>query len=124
MFATIITLIVIVAIVLILVILAQNSKGGGLTSQFGGSGTSQLMGVKKTGDLLEKMTWSLAIALIVLTMSTKFLIGQANNGSEIMSPNIESAQDKLPATPAPELDLGEESSSEELPAISEDSTAE
>lgn len=122
MFATVITLIVIVAIVLILVILAQNSKGGGLSSQFGGAGTSQLMGVKKTGDLLEKMTWSLAIALIVLTMSTKFLIGQTGNGAEIMSPNIESAQDKAVA-PATGLDL-EGSSETELPAIGEDSTAE
>ncbi|MBU2887915.1 preprotein translocase subunit SecG [Gilvimarinus agarilyticus] len=118
MFATIITLIVIVAIVLILVILAQNSKGGGLTSQFGGSGTSQLMGVKKTGDLLEKMTWSLAIALIVLTMSTKFLIGSANESGEFVSPNIESAQDKAIS---PSLNMEEEAptATEELPAIEE-----
>lgn len=101
MFTTIVVLIVFVAVVLVLVVLAQNSKGGGLTSQFGGSGTSQLMGVKKTGDLLEKLTWGLAIALITLTLSTKFLITQSR-GDEFASPNIESAQDK---TIAPNLDL-------------------
>ncbi|MEO9804564.1 MAG: preprotein translocase subunit SecG [Reichenbachiella sp.] len=101
MFTTIVVLIVFVAVVLVLVVLAQNSKGGGLTSQFGGSGTSQLMGVKKTGDLLEKLTWGLAIALIGLTLSTKFLITESRS-DEFASPNIESAQDK---TIAPNLDL-------------------
>jgi preprotein translocase subunit SecG len=54
MFTFIITLIIIASLLIILVVLAQNSKGGGLSSQFGGSGTSQVMGVKRTGDLLEK----------------------------------------------------------------------
>lgn len=47
--------------------LIQNPKGGGLTSNF--SSSSQLMGVQKTGDFLEKGTWILAIALMVLTMA-------------------------------------------------------
>ena len=109
MFTTVIVLIVFVAVVLVLVVLAQNSKGGGLTSQFGGSGTSQLMGVKKTGDLLEKLTWGLAIALIGLTLSTKFLI-DTNSGDGYVSPNIESAQEK---TIAPQLDIEEGTESPE-----------
>jgi preprotein translocase subunit SecG len=59
MLALIVTLITITAILLVLVVLAQNSKGGGLSSQFGGSGSSQLMGVKRTTDLLEKITINL-----------------------------------------------------------------
>lgn len=95
-------MIILVSVVLVLVVLAQNSKGGGLTSQFGGSGTSQLMGVKKTGDLLEKITWGLAITLMVLTLSTKFIVSD-NTSEEFTSPNIESAQDKnvLPAIDLP-----------------------
>ncbi|WP_456459441.1 preprotein translocase subunit SecG [Reichenbachiella sp.] len=111
MFTTIVVLIVFVAVVLVLVVLAQNSKGGGLTSQFGGSGTSQLMGVKKTGDLLEKLTWGLAIALISLTLSTKFLITESRAGEEFASPNIESAQEK---TIAPNLDLNAEEGDAEI----------
>jgi preprotein translocase subunit SecG len=65
----IIVLILVVAVLLILVVLAQNPKGGGLASNFGGAGSSQLMGVKKTGDLLEKLTWGFVIALIVLSLS-------------------------------------------------------
>lgn len=101
MLIAIISIIMLVSVVLVLVVLAQNSKGGGLTSQFGGSGTSQLMGVKKTGDLLERITWGLAITLMVLTLSTKFIV-KTNNGNEFSSPNIESAQDKNVA-PAIEL---------------------
>lgn len=58
---------------LVLVILAQNSKGGGLTSQFGGSSASNIIGVKKTGDLLEKLTWSFIIAIMMLCLSTNFI---------------------------------------------------
>ena len=63
--AVIISVILFVAVLLILVILAQNSKGGGLSNQFGGAGASQVMGVKKTGDFLEKLTWGCAIALSI-----------------------------------------------------------
>ena len=91
-------LIVIVSLLLMLVILAQNSKGGGLSSQFGGSGTSQLMGVKRTGDLLEKITWGLAIALLALTLSTTFMIDGSREGG-IVSPNIQRAQEQQTIVP-------------------------
>jgi len=46
-------LILITCIILILVVLVQNSKGGGLASNFAGS--NQFMGVRKTADFLEKL---------------------------------------------------------------------
>lgn len=91
MYGLIVTLIVIIAVLLILVVLAQNPKGGGLSSQFGGSGSAQLMGVKKTGDLLEKLTWGFAIALLVLSISTNF-IQPGDNVEGLSSPNIDNAQ--------------------------------
>lgn len=57
-------LIIIISILLILVVLAQNSKGGGLTSNF--SSTNQVMGVRKTADFMEKATWGFAISLFAL----------------------------------------------------------
>jgi preprotein translocase subunit SecG len=63
---------IICAVLLVLVVLAQNSKGGGLSSQFGGSGASNLIGVKKTGDVLEKLTWGFAIAIMVFSLATNF----------------------------------------------------
>ncbi len=98
MYGVIVTLIVVVAILLILVVLAQNPKGGGLSSQFGGSGSTQLMGVKKTGDLLEKLTWGFAIALLVLSVATNFVLPQETEG--LSSPNIDNAQNQVVPTPA------------------------
>lgn len=92
MFTFIISVIIILAVLLVLVVLAQNSKGGGLSSQFGGSSTSQLMGVKKTGDILEKVTWGLAIGLLVLSLSTSAITRTAPTGAS--SPNIERAREK------------------------------
>jgi len=58
--------IILVCILLILIVLVQNSKGGGLASSF--SSSNQVMGVRKTADFLEKATWSLAGALLVLSL--------------------------------------------------------
>src|SRR6478736_6185921 len=73
MYTLFVSLALVAAVLLVLVVLAQNSKGGGLSSQFGGSGASNLIGVKKTGDLLERLTWGLAIAIMVFTLSTNFI---------------------------------------------------
>ena len=48
--------------------MVQNPKGGGLASSFGGGGTQVAGGVKKTGDFLDKSTWTLATLLIVLIL--------------------------------------------------------
>ncbi len=94
MLGLIIGLIIVLSVLLVLIILAQNSKGGGLSSQFGGSATSQIMGVKKTGDLLEKLTWGFAIAILALSLGANKIIdkNQAANGG--VSPNVEAAQQK------------------------------
>ena len=59
-------LIIVVCILLGLIVLVQNSKGGGLSSTFGGG--NQIMGVKKTADVLEKTTWILAAILVALCL--------------------------------------------------------
>ena len=65
-------LILITCILLTLVVLVQNSKGGGLASNFASS--NQYMGVRKTADFLEKSTWTLAIILLVLSLFSIFVI--------------------------------------------------
>ena len=116
MLALIVTLITITAILLVLVVLAQNSKGGGLSSQFGGSGSSQLMGVKRTTDLLEKITWGLAIGLVALTLSTNLIIKEPVSDS-FSSPNIDRAQER---TVMPSIDPNLESDGN---ALGTDTTA-
>ncbi|KAB7528182.1 preprotein translocase subunit SecG [Flagellimonas olearia] len=67
-FSIFLILIIIVCLLLVLVIMVQNPKGGGLSSSFGGGGNQVVGGVKKTGDFLDKSTWTLATLLIVLIL--------------------------------------------------------
>jgi preprotein translocase subunit SecG len=97
MYATIIGLIIFISVLLVLVILAQNSKGGGLTSQFGGSAASNIIGVKKTGDLLEKLTWGFIIAIIVLSLTSNFVKPSAGSSNEIFDKAAEQAPAVNPA---------------------------
>lgn len=66
MYNFLVILILIVSILLAVVVLVQNSKGGGLAANF--SAPNQIMGVRKTTDFLEKATWVLAAALMVLSL--------------------------------------------------------
>ncbi|MBK9284138.1 MAG: preprotein translocase subunit SecG [Sphingobacteriaceae bacterium] len=59
-------LVIIVSVLLILVVLVQNSKGGGIQSQYGAA--TQIMGVKRGTEFIEKATWGLAIVLIALSI--------------------------------------------------------
>jgi preprotein translocase subunit SecG len=103
MYTLVISLIIFFAVLLVLVILAQNAKGGGLTSQFGGSSASNIIGVKKTGDLLEKLTWSFIIAIMVLSLSTSFISpSNAVPTNEI----LERAGEQAPVRPQAQPDLG------------------
>lgn len=99
MFTFLIILMLLVSFLLALVVLAQNPKGGGISSQFGAGGAANLMGVKRTGDLLEKLTWGFAIALMVLALGTHML-GQGSGGAA-RSINQQRAQQTRTATPAP-----------------------
>lgn len=98
MYTLVISLIIFFAVMLVLVILAQNAKGGGLTSQFGGSSASNIIGVKKTGDLLEKLTWGFVIAIMVLTLSTNFI---SNNGQTPSNEILERAGEQAPTMNQP-----------------------
>lgn len=63
---------ILVAILLIGIVLIQKSKGGGLSSQFGGAGN--VMGVRQTNSFLEKATWTLAALIVVLSVASSFAI--------------------------------------------------
>lgn len=96
MFTLLITIILILAVLLILVILGQNSKGG-VGAAFGGS-ASQIMGVTRTGNVLEKATWVLAVSILVLSLaSSAFYTSPESN--QFSSPNIENAKQQV-VTPA------------------------
>ncbi|UJP63565.1 preprotein translocase subunit SecG [Mongoliitalea daihaiensis] len=99
MFTLLISIIIVLAVLLILVILGQDSKGG-VGAAFGG-GASQIMGVTKTGNILEKSTWVLAIAILVLSLSSSAFY-TTSSGDQFSSPNIENARRQIisPSTDA------------------------
>jgi preprotein translocase subunit SecG len=102
MYALLIGLTIFTSVLLVLVVLAQNSKGGGLSSQFGGSGASNLIGVKKTGDILERLTWGFAIAIMLFVLATNF----TNPGAQQTDEILEKAKEQQTA---PALDLNRNS---------------
>jgi preprotein translocase subunit SecG len=115
MYTFIIGLIIFFAVLLVLVILAQNAKGGGLTSQFGGSSASNIIGVKKTGDLLEKLTWGFIVAIMALSLllSTSFVTPNTQSGSS--NEILERAGEQAPANVNPNPGLNLDSASTQSP---------
>ncbi len=75
-------LILIVCILLGLIVLVQNPKGGGLAANF--SGGTQFMGARQTADFLEKASWTLAVVLLVLSLTATMVIPRAvgNQGQQ------------------------------------------
>lgn len=72
MYTLVIILILIACVLLALVVLIQNPKGGGLAAGFQSS--SQIMGVRRTADFLEKATWTLAIVILALSLLSIFMV--------------------------------------------------
>lgn len=91
-------LILITCILIGLIVLVQNSKGGGLASNFASS--NQIMGVRKTADFLEKATWTLAVVLLFLSLVSVFIIPR-HSGDEVIKTELttENAQPINEATP-------------------------
>lgn len=120
MYTLITVLLFIVCILLVLIVLVQNSKGGGLASNFQSS--NQMMGVRKTTDFLEKGTWILAGTLLFLSIMGSAFIPreQAGVDQSMVQKQIETAVDptQVPNFPttAPQTTTDENS---ETPATEE-----
>ena len=102
MYTVLVILILVVSVLLGLVVLVQNSKGGGLISNFGSA--NQMMGVRQTTDFLEKATWTMAIILVVLCLMSSMSIKTGVSGSVQDSQMREQIELNTPAVPAPTAD--------------------
>lgn len=91
-------LIIIVCFLLVVIIMVQNPKGGGLATTFGGS--QQMIGsVQKTNEFLDRSTWTLAGAIVVLSILSSMTL-QNNNQTGIQDEILDSTpQTELPAAP-------------------------
>ena len=99
-FTIFLVLITIVCFLLIIVIMVQNPKGGGLSSSLGGS--TQMGGVQKTTDFLDKSTWTLATILILLILlsSLSFPGMMGSSESKIIDDKETVAPKNTTTTPA------------------------
>ncbi|MBC7417044.1 MAG: preprotein translocase subunit SecG [Pedobacter sp.] len=89
-----IILLIILCIGISIFVLIQNPKGGGLVT---GGGSTNMFGVQRTGDVLEKGTWVLMAAIVVisLTITTLSMGGGQKAGAN------SAIQERLDKTPSP-----------------------
>lgn len=99
MFTLFIVLAAIASILLILAVLIQNPKGGGIAANF--SAANQIAGVKKTNEFIEKATWTLAIALIVLSIGSRFVYQQTDEERNAFLERVE--ESSVPAVAPPTI---------------------
>ena len=93
-FSIFLVLITIVCFLLIIVVMVQNPKGGGLSSTLGGS--TQMGGVQKTTDFLDKSTWTLAAILIILILLSSLSFTETMSDSD--SKIIDEKEKTMPKT--------------------------
>ena len=82
MYTLFVIFIVIAAVLMIGIVLIQESKGGGLASNY--ASYNQIGGVRKTTDFIEKTTWGLAAAMVVLSIACAYVAPQASSTGSVM----------------------------------------
>lgn len=102
LFTVLTVLIIIAAILLVIVVLLQNGKGEGMASNFVAG--NQTFGVRQTADILEKITWGLVIAIVVLSVVSTFTTGNANTEIDVFD-KIENTADQQPDFGAAPIEL-------------------
>jgi preprotein translocase subunit SecG len=104
MYTALVITILFVSVLLGLIVLVQNSKGGGLVSNFGGA--NQMMGVRQTSDFLEKATWTLGGILVVLCLLSSITLPR-NSKEGAPKSELENVIAPLPTveTPAATTDM-------------------
>lgn len=106
MYTLIVILILIVSVLLGLIVLVQDSKGGGLVSNFGSA--NQMMGVRQTTDFLEKATWGLAAGLVVLCLLSSITIPKnVKSGDTYDTEMRQQIENTMPSAPAMETPAAE-----------------
>lgn len=103
--------IVIAAVLMVGIVLIQESKGGGLASNF--ASYNQIGGVRKTTDFIEKATWSLAAFMVVVSIACAY-VAPKGTGNVNLIDQVENT-----TSPANANGLGASPVQEEAPAAPE-----
>ncbi len=81
MIGIITAIIILASVALGFFILIQNPKGGGLSGTFGNMST-QALGVKQSGDIMEKGTWVLMSVIAGLCIVSVMFMAKPERGSD------------------------------------------
>jgi len=101
MFTFLVILIAVIAILMVLVVLVQSGSGGGLAGIASGGATTQILGSRQAPDFLEKATWTLATAFIVLCVLTNFVSSGSDKVQSVIQQRAQDGQTEQVAPPAP-----------------------
>ncbi|MBR6963925.1 MAG: preprotein translocase subunit SecG [Prevotella sp.] len=131
MYNLFVILIVLAALLMIGIVLIQESKGGGLASNF--SSSNQIMGVRKTTDFIEKTTWGLAAAMVILSVICAYTAPTAASDESVLEniateqsttnpnnlPGFGASQTKQEAAPATDAKAAPQDAQKAAPAQTE-----
>ena len=101
MFIALIVIITLIGLVMTLLVLVQSGKGGGLAGIAAGGATTQILGARQAPDVLEKATWVLAAAFILLCILTNFAIDTGEDRGSIIQQQTQQ-QTQQPLAPLPD----------------------
>jgi preprotein translocase subunit SecG len=90
--------IMIACVVMSFFILVQKPKGGGLSGAFGSVG-AQVMGVKQSGDAMEKGTWYTMAIIAALSIISVFTLGNINPKAAPQQQTEQQSGQQQPAGP-------------------------
>ncbi len=82
MYTLFVILIVLTALLMIGIVLIQESKGGGLASGF--SNANSVAGVRQTTNFIEKATWTLAGAMVVISIACAYVAPTASTDASVI----------------------------------------
>ena len=124
MFIFIIVVITIIALLITFVVLVQSGKGGGLAGIAAGGATQQVLGARQAPDILEKATWILATAFIVLCILSNFVIDSETAATNSVIQERAQQEQSAPALDLPESAVPVDAGSTPAPVTGGDAPAE
>jgi preprotein translocase subunit SecG len=99
MYIFIILVITLIAILICISVLLQAGKGGGLAGIGGGGQATQVLGARQAPDFLEKATWMLGTAFIVLCVLANFFAAPSEQRRSILEGAETPIEQPLPGGP-------------------------
>lgn len=82
MYTLFVILIVLASFCMIGIVLIQESKGGGLASAF--SNVNNVAGVRQTTNFIEKTTWTLAAAMVIISIICAYVAPNASTEGSVI----------------------------------------